>query len=237
VSVPVTTYGTAAGATHRVVDLELSADGSSFRLEGPAGGVGVRLVVPGLHNALNAAGALALAVELGVDPAAAAAGLGQHTGVARRFEHRGQTGGVTFVDDYAHLPTEVRAALAAGRSGGWGRVVAVFQPHRYSRTEALGTEFGTCFADADVLVLTDIYAAGEAPREGVTGRVVLDAAVAAGPDRDVRWAGTLDEVADLLADELRPGDLCLSVGAGDVTRVADMVQERLVARPAGGGAK
>ena len=237
VSVPVTTYGTVAGATHRVVDLELTADGSSFRLEGPAGGVGVGLVVPGLHNALNAAGALALAVEIGVDPAAAAAGLGEHTGVARRFEHRGRTDGITFVDDYAHLPTEVRAALAAGRSGGWGRVVAVFQPHRYSRTEALGTEFGTCFADADVLVLTDIYAAGEAPRDGVTGRVVLDAAVAAGPDRDVRWAGTLDEVADLLADELRPGDLCLSVGAGDVTRVADMVQERLVARPAGGGAQ
>lgn len=230
VSAPLSSYGTSKQATHRVVGLELTAEGSSFRLTGPAGGVEVRLVVPGLHNALNAAGALALAVELGVDPGAAAAGLGAHTGVARRFEHRGQVDGVTFVDDYAHLPTEVRAALAAARSGGWGRVVAVFQPHRYSRTEALGAEFGTCFADADVLVLTDVYAAGEAPREGVTGRVVLDAAVAAGPGRDVRWAGTLDDVADLLADELRPGDLCLSVGAGDVTRVADMVQERLAAR-------
>jgi len=239
VAVPVTTYGTAAGATHRVVDLQLGAEGSSFRLDGPAGGVEVRLVVPGLHNALNAAGALALAVELGVDPAAAAAGLGQHTGVARRFEHRGQLDGITFVDDYAHLPTEVRAALAAGRSGGWGRVVAVFQPHRYSRTEALGPEFGACFSDADVVVVTDIYAAGEAPRDGVTGRVVFDAALAAGPGRDVRWAGTLDEVADLLADELRSGDLCLSVGAGDVTRIADMVQERLAARgarPEGGTA-
>jgi UDP-N-acetylmuramate--alanine ligase len=235
--VPVTTYGTVAGATHRVVDLQLAAEGSSFRLDGPAGGVEVRLVVPGLHNALNAAGALALAVELGVEPSSAAAGLGEHTGVARRFEHRGRLAGITFVDDYAHLPTEVRAALAAGRSGGWGRVVAVFQPHRYSRTAALGPEFGACFSDADVVVLTDIYAAGEAPRDGVSGRVVYDAAVAAGPGRDVRWAGTLDEAADVLADELRSGDLCLSVGAGDVTRIADMVQERLGARgerPEGG---
>ena len=235
VAVPVTTYGTSAGATHRMVDLQLAAAGSSFRLDGPAGGVEVRLVVPGLHNARNAAGALALAVELGTDPAAAAAGLGEHTGVARRFEHRGERDGITFVDDYAHLPTEVRAALAAGRSGGWGRVVAVFQPHRYSRTEALGAEFGGCFGDADVVVLTEIYPAGEAPRPGVTGRLVLDAAVAAAPGQDVRWAPTLDDVADLLAGELRSGDLCLTVGAGDVTRLADMVQDRLAGRPDDGG--
>ncbi|MFM7062308.1 MAG: UDP-N-acetylmuramate--L-alanine ligase, partial [Actinomycetes bacterium] len=148
--VPVTTYGTSPGATHRLVGLELGPAGSTFRLDGPAGGVPVALTVPGLHNARNAAGALALAVELGVDPAAAAAGLGAYTGVARRFEHRGEVQGITFVDDYAHLPTEVRAALAAGRSGGWDRVVAVFQPHRYSRTELLGAAFGPCFGDADV---------------------------------------------------------------------------------------
>ena len=225
--VPVTTYGTDPSADHRLVDVDLGPVGSSFRLEGPAGGVEVRLAVPGLHNALNAAGALALAVELGVDPGTVAAGLGAHTGVARRFEHRGERDGITFVDDYAHLPTEVRAALAAGRSGGWGRVVAVFQPHRYSRTALLGTEFGPCFDDADVVVLTELYAAGEDPRPGVDGRLVHDAVVAASPGLDVRWAATLDDVADLLAAELRPGDLCLTVGAGDVTQVADMVQSRL----------
>ena len=133
---------------------------------GPPGGSPRRgrACVPGLHNALDAAGALAVAGELGVDLEAAARGLAGFTGAARRFERRGTVAGVEFVDDYAHLPTEVRAALAAGRSGGWSRVVAVFQPHRYSRTEALWEEFATAFDDADVLVLTEIYPAGEAPQ-------------------------------------------------------------------------
>lgn len=90
--------------------------------------------------------------------------------MARRFEFRGERGGVTFVDDYAHLPTEVRAALAAARTGAWDRVVAVFQPHRYSRTEAVGAAFGSAFDEADVVVVTDVYGAGEAPVPGVTGR-------------------------------------------------------------------
>jgi len=223
----ISTYGVDPSATHRMVDLELGRGGSSFRLEGPAGGVRVDLAVPGQHNAVNAAGALALAVELGVDAEAAARGLALHSGVARRFEHRGEVGGITFIDDYAHLPTEVRAALAAGRSGGWERVVVVFQPHRYSRTEALGAEFGACFEDADVVVLTDIYPAGEAPRPGVTGRLVLDAALEIDASADIRWADNLEAAAEVLATELRPGDICLSVGAGDVTTIADLVQERL----------
>ncbi len=219
-------YGRSAGATHRITELQLGSDGSTFTLVTPSGPVEVSAAVPGEHNALNAAGALSLVELLGADLSAAAKALARYTGVARRFERRGHLDGIDFVDDYAHLPTEVRAALAAGRSGSWTRVVATFQPHRYSRTQALWNEFADAFVDADVLVLTGIYAAGEDPRPGVSGELLLEAVTAAHPDAEVRWAATLDDAADLLSDELRPGDLCMSVGAGDVTRLADMVLER-----------
>jgi UDP-N-acetylmuramate--alanine ligase len=224
------TYGTDPDADHRVQDLELGPDGATFTLVGPAGAVAVRLPVPGLHNALDAAGALAVVAELGLDVAAAAHALESFTGVARRFERRGEAGGVTVVDDYAHLPTEVRAALAAGRSGGWDRVVAVFQPHRYSRTAALWEDFGDAFADADLLVLTGIYAAGEAPRPGVTGKLLVDAVLDRHPWRSLAWMPTLDDVVAYLGTELRSGDLLMTVGAGDVTTVGDRVLERLRGR-------
>lgn len=229
-TVGATGYGCSAGADHRIEHLELHPLGCRFDLVSARGRVAVELPVPGLHNALDAAGALSLVVELGVDPTAAAAGLAGFTGAARRFERRGSVDGIEFVDDYAHLPTEVRAALAAGRSGGWGRVVVVFQPHRYSRTQALWEDFAGAFDDADLLVLTDIYPAGEAPRPGVTGELLVQAVARARPGRDLRWAPGLDDVADLLAAELRPGDLCMTVGAGDVTTVADLVIERLGGR-------
>jgi len=226
-------YGRSAGAEYRIDDLELGSEGSTFTLRSSARDVQVRLGVPGLHNATNAAGALALVGELGLDLQGAVDGLAGYTGVARRFERRGRTGGVQFIDDYAHLPTEVRAALAAGRSGDWSRVVAVFQPHRYSRTEALWADFAEAFRDADLLVLTDIYAAGEARRPGVTGELLFDAVRAAQPSAEVHWRATLDEAADYLAAELRPGDLCMSIGAGDITTLADLVQARMdVDRPA-----
>ena len=224
-------YGVAADATHRIVDLALGSDGASFTFVTPSGSVPVSVAVPGLHNALNAAGALTLVELLGVDLPAASEALARYTGVARRFERRGRRHGVDFVDDYAHLPTEVRAALSAGRSGGWNRVVATFQPHRYSRTQALWNEFADAFVDADVLVLTDIYAAGEAPRPGVSGALLVEAVTSAHPDCDVRWAPTLDDAAELLAAELRPGDLCMSIGAGDVTNLTELVLARLPADP------
>lgn len=222
-----TGYGLGDDATYRITRLELSSLRSDFVLRHPGGEVPVGLAVPGLHNVLNAAGALTVVGELGVDLVAASEGLASFSGAARRFERRGRAGGVELVDDYAHLPTEIRAALAAGRSGDWGRVVVVFQPHRYSRTQALLDEFATAFGDADLLVLTEIYAAGEAPRSGVDGAALFDAVRSARPTADVRWAPTLADVADLLAAELRPGDLCMTVGAGDVTTVADLVLARL----------
>jgi len=216
-----TSYGTADGAAHRITDLRVVDGGTELDLRSRGRSHRVRLAVPGVHNALNAAGALAVVAELDEDLDAAVEAMGRYTGVARRFERRGEAAGVQVVDDYAHLPTEVRAALAAARSATRGRVVAVFQPHRYSRTQALWRDFAHAFEDADVLVLTEIHPAGEAPRPGVTGRLLLDAVRDADPDAEVVWAPTLADAAEHLAGELREGDLCLTLGAGDVTTLPD----------------
>jgi UDP-N-acetylmuramate--alanine ligase len=226
-------YGVHPSATYHVAELELSSLDLRFRLEHPGGSVVVELPVAGLHNALDAAGALAVVGELGADLEAAAAGLRDFTGAARRFERRGSAAGVQFVDDYAHLPTEVRAALDAGRSGDWNRLVVVFQPHRYSRTEALWQDFADAFGAADLLVLTEIYAAGEPPRPGVSGELLVEAVRAQHPGADLRWCPTLDDVVATLVAELAPGDLCMTVGAGDVTRVPDEVLAALAARDGG----
>ena len=158
-----------------------------------------------------------MAHALGVDPDAAAASLGRYAGVARRFEFRGERDGVTFVDDYAHNPGKAEAVLAAAKAGGWKRIVAVFQPHLYSRTADLAAEFGRCFHDADVVVVTDIYGAREMPRPGVTGELIVDAIRHADPERDVRWCPGRAELAAQVKALLREGDLCLTLGAGDIT--------------------
>jgi UDP-N-acetylmuramate--alanine ligase len=138
---------------------------------------------------------------------------------------------VLFVDSYDHLPTEVAAALAAARSGPWRRVVCCFQPHRYSRTAALWPTFAGAFDDADLLAITDVYAAGEAPREGVSGKLVVDAVLDAHPWRQVAWLPSLDDVVAYLRSVLRPGDLCITLGAGDLTTVPDRLLELLGERP------
>jgi UDP-N-acetylmuramate--alanine ligase len=128
---------------------------------------------------------------------------------------------VTFVDDYAHLPSEVRAALAAARNGDWGRVVAVFQPHRYSRTAELWEEFGPAFADADVVVVTDVYGAGESPVPGVSGQLVADAVHRALPDRPVLYVAGRSDLRRTVGEVLQEGDLCCTLGAGDLTSLPD----------------
>jgi UDP-N-acetylmuramate--alanine ligase len=158
---------------------------------------------------------------LGVDADVAASALAEFRGVGRRFEHRGHAGGVTFVDDYAHLPSEVAAVVTAARGGGWDRVVAVFQPHRYTRIADVGADFGDSFVGADVVVVTGIFAAGQAPISGVTGRIVSEAVRAAHPHARVRYCETREELVSLLVDELRPGDLCLTMNAGDLTTLPD----------------
>jgi UDP-N-acetylmuramate--alanine ligase len=135
---------------------------------------------------------------------------------------------VTLVDDYAHLPTEVSATIRAARTGNFGRLVAVFQPHRFSRTEALWSSFGPSFEGVDLLFVTDVYPSGEAPRPGITGQLVVDAVRRDLPDLDVRYAPRRDDLVDALVAQLRDGDLCLTMGAGDLTSVPTDLRERLV---------
>ena len=225
------TYGLDPGADYRIVGW--APEGTGVRFELRHGDEQVTAVVasaPGVHNARNAAGALAAAHALGVPLADAADALGTFTGVARRFELRGEAAGVTVVDSYDHLPTEVAAALAAGAAGPWSRVVAVFQPHRYSRTQALWREFADAFVDADRLAVTDVYPAGEAPRPGVTGKLLVEAVLDAHPWADVAWLPDLDDVLTWLRGVLRPGDLCLTLGAGDLTSLAPRIVAMLEAR-------
>jgi len=183
----------------------------------------VVLAVPGLHNARNALAALAMAVELGAPVEAAVRALGRYAGVARRWQFRGEAGDVTFVDDYAHLPSEVEAAVATARDGGWRRVVVVFQPHRFSRTDSLWRDFADSFTGADLLVVTDVYPAGEPPRPGVTGKLIVDAVLDAHPRARVAWLPGRRDVLGYLQRTLRPGDLCLTLGAGDLTSLPDEV--------------
>jgi UDP-N-acetylmuramate--alanine ligase len=219
-----TTYGTHPDADWRIVDPVPERVGVRFRLEvGGADRGEVSLPVPGLHNARNATAALAAAESMGADFASARAALARYAGVARRFQFRGDAGGVTVVDDYAHNPGKLEAVLAAARAGGWRRVVIVFQPQRYSRTATLWREFGPAFGDADVVVLTDIYAANERPIAGVSGRLLVDSTLDSYPWKRVAWLPTRDDVLRWAAAELRSGDLCLLAGAGDITTWADDV--------------
>ncbi|MEE3251467.1 MAG: UDP-N-acetylmuramate--L-alanine ligase [Actinomycetota bacterium] len=220
--------GTAEGADWRITDVGEAWEGVRFTLTAPDGDrLPLSLPVPGLHNARNAACAAAISRLLGMPSDPIVEGLGNFGGVARRFEHRGSSGGVEFVDDYAHLPTEVRATIAAASSGSWRRLVAVFQPHRYSRTEALWSDFGNAFEGADRIYVTDVYLAGEVPRPGVSGQLIVDAVERAFPGTDIHYIQRREELVVALADDLVAGDLCLTMGAGDLTSVPDEVRGRL----------
>ena len=222
--------GTAEGADWRITDVGEAWEGVRFTLTAPDGDrLPLSLPVPGLHNARNAACAAAISRLLGMPPDPIVEGLGNFGGVARRFEHRGSSGGVEFVDDYAHLPTDVRATLAAASSGSWRRQVAVFQPHRYSRTEALWSDFGNAFEGADRIYVTDVYPAGEVPRPGVSGQLIVDAVERAFPGTDIHYIQRREELVVALADDLVAGDLCLTMGAGALTSVPDEVRGRLAA--------
>lgn len=209
----------AAGADWLACGLVRERAGLRFRVLRHGEALGeVQLPLPGAHNAANALAALALTAEMGVPFPEAAAALRGFPGVERRFEEKGVCGGVRVVDDYGHHPSELRATLAAARDSHAGRLVAVFQPHRYTRTRDLFAEFAACFDAADVLVLTPVYGAGESPLPGA-GAAQLAAAIRARGQSQVRLAGCLAEVAPALAPELRAGDLVLTLGAGNVGRV------------------
>ena len=218
------TYGTDPAADLVITDVGAAGIGVRFTLHHDGHGVEVEVpAAPGIHNARNAAGALAACLVRGVPLAEGARALAAFAGVARRFEQRGVAGGVTFVDSYDHLPTEVAAVLAAARTGPFERVVCVFQPHRYTRTRDLAHTFADAFIDADVLGVTELYPAGEAPIDGVSGTLVRDAVVEAHPDAAVTFLADLAAAEAWLLDVLRPGDLCLTLNAGDLTAVPDRV--------------
>jgi UDP-N-acetylmuramate--alanine ligase len=196
----------------------------------------VALAVPGRHNVVNALGATAAARAAGAPPKAAQAALARFTGAARRFHLRAEVAGVTIVDDYAHNPPKVAATLAAARLGPWRRVVAVFQPHLYSRTRLFADDFGRALAaGADLVVVTDVYAAREDPEPGVDGELVAAAARRARPGLPSVHVPDRAELAARVADLLEPGDLLLTLGAGDITTLADEVVP-LLAAPAHGPA-
>ena len=210
-------YGFGPEASWRVHDLVLEPGSVRFELAGPGTRLTVNIPRPGRHIASNAAGALALLAEMGHDPQKAAAGLGDFHGVRRRFEHRGTVAGVTMIDDYAHHPTEVETMVKVALAAGHRRVVAVFQPHLYTRTELLYREFGLALAAADCVVVTDVYAAREAPIPGVTGEMIANAVP--GKAGGVFYAPHRADLAALLAELVAPGDLVLTMGAGDITLV------------------
>lgn len=219
-------YGTSEGAEVRASNVRLLANGARAAVDAFGAPLGeIELRIPGHHNVLNALAAVAVGLELGIGFSHIAEALAQFRGVSRRFELRGTSGGVQVIDDYGHHPTEVEATLAAARAAG-GRVLVLFQPHRYSRTAALTREFGACFKDADRVWVLDIYAAGEAPIPGVTARVIVDAAREQGFSH-VEHAADAHAAAAAAAAEARPGDRVITLGAGDVWRLSDEVLKRL----------
>jgi UDP-N-acetylmuramate--alanine ligase len=191
----------------------------------------LELAVPGRYNLQNALAAVAVAGELGVGFEKAASALGAFEGAERRFERHGEPGGVLVVDDYAHHPTEIAAVLAAARASLGRRLLVVFQPHRYSRTHRLMEAFGSAFRDADEIILTDIYAAGEDSIPGVTIEAVADA-VRRGSGRMVHAVGGIDDVVPVLLSLVRTGDAVMTLGAGSIGTLSRQLLEALAHREA-----
>jgi UDP-N-acetylmuramate--alanine ligase len=215
-------YGFDAGARYRIVSYQGDRSGSRFSVVRDGRELGaIELPVPGRHNAANATGAAALALELGAPFGAVVEAMRGFGGVARRFQFRGEIGGVTLVDDYAHIPGEIAAMINAAREGGWRRVIVVFQPHRYTRTARLWRDFADAFTGADQVVLTDVYAANETPQPGISGRLILGAVLDAHPAFPVVYLPRRTDVVQHALRLARPGDVVLTLGAGDLTTVPD----------------
>jgi UDP-N-acetylmuramate--alanine ligase len=229
----ITTYGFAHQADFVATDVETSGWGMRFGVRHRGEKLGdVRLHIPGRHNVANALATLCVALELDVPFTVAAEALEGFVGIERRFETKGMAAGVRVVDDYGHHPAEIRATLAAARGVHDGRIVVAFQPHRYTRTRDLFEDFATAFIDADVLLLTEIYPAGEDRIPGVEAKALADAARAHG-HRDVRFVGDLDALPAVLVPELRAGDLVVTLGAGSIHTVGPKLLRALESRTGG----
>lgn len=212
----------------RATDVRFSDGKVTFLANTPWGNAEVRVPLRGEHNVRNCLAAIAMAGELGVTPDVASRALRDFRGVGRRFDVRAVDAGATFVDDYAHLPAEISAVLAGIRAeqSSWKRVIAVFQPNRFNRMAVLSDSYRDAFVDADVVVITDIYASGTDRIEGVTGMLVVDAVRTAHPKQRVEWLATRDALVEFIANEVGEGDLCISMGCGDIETFPDEVVAR-----------
>jgi len=226
------TYGLSPDAEVSARDLVVQGFETRFVVTLRGSDLGaVRIGMPGRHVAQNVLATVAAALELGVDFATVARALDGFSGIHRRFEVRGEAAGVTVIDDYGHHPEEIRVTLRAAREGLGRRLLVAFQPHRYTRTRDLLDDFLAAFDDADVLFLTEIYAAGEDPIEGVSGASLAQALKARG-HADVRFVAAREELAARIAEEVRPGDVVLMLGAGDIVKLGDGVLAAIAARAA-----
>jgi UDP-N-acetylmuramate--alanine ligase len=229
----VLTYGTRRGSDFQVKlgDQQVSAEEhrplSRFQTRYREKDLGEFTIhVPGTHNVLNATAAIAVGIGLDVSLDQIRAALDTFRGVDRRFQLRGRAAGVSVIDDYGHHPTEIRATLAAARQCGFGRIHVIFQPHRYTRTQALMDEFTKAFGDADTLTVLDIYAASEAPIAGVTGEALVRR-IQEQSNRTVRYAPTFNDAVDAVTAVVRPGDMILTLGAGSVSQLGPQILQRL----------
>jgi UDP-N-acetylmuramate--alanine ligase len=223
------TYGSAQ-ADIEATEVCCGAGASDFRLQFRGRDLGrFHLNIPGQHNVLNSMAAVAVALELDVKPDEIREGLATFTGVDRRLQNRGEEGGVTVMDDYGHHPTEIRATLAAARLCGYKRILVLFQPHRYTRTFHLMDEFGKAFHRADGVWVLDIYAASEKPIEGVTAEAMVERIRQFG-HRWAEYAGTIDRGVEAILEAARPGDLVLTLGAGNVWQAGDAILAALRGR-------
>src|SRR5580700_7335816 len=228
---PVITYGTSSQADLVISEVRLKGLASEFRLKYHDEDLGVFHLPspPGIHNVRNAAAAAAVGLVLNVPADLIREGLASFLGVARRFEIKGKFSGVTLIDDYGHHPAEIRATLEAARGCGYKRLLVLFQPHRYTRTQHLWEDFRRSFNQADVLVITDIYAAGETPVDGITGERLSEAISSAG-HKNVVYSSTLQGGIEYMLRESRSGDAVMTIGAGSVGRVTEELAMLLDAR-------
>jgi UDP-N-acetylmuramate--alanine ligase len=234
----VLTYGTRRGSDFLIQLSESSFDASTgqpvsrFRVTYRGKSLDdFALHVPGVHNVLNATAAIAVGVGLDVDPDQIRVALENFDGVDRRFQLRGKAAGVSVIDDYGHHPTEIKATLAAARQCGFRKVHVVFQPHRYTRTRDLMDEFGLAFANADTLLVLDIYAASEPPIEGITAETLAHRISETG-GRSASYSSSFAEAVDSVAAVVEEGDMILTLGAGSISQLGPMILDKLQTRVA-----
>ena len=225
------TYGRSAQVDLQIQNVNLLPNGSDFLVRRSGSELGrFRLNVPGMHNVLNATAAIGVGLEMEVGLDQIQEGLAAFSGVDRRFSLRGTERGITVIDDYGHHPTEIKATLAAARLGQFQRLLVLFQPHRFSRTKHLLDEFGTAFHAADEVYLLDIYAASEQALEGVSAQALLERIQSFG-HRSAHYVGTIQEGIDAIVKSANPGDLIITLGAGNVSGAAEKILERLRGNP------